>query len=93
MQERIKKMQPNEFYRVSIFNQIYHSKYYHVQGYSKNLKTGKFTPDGPCYGHRGPGGHLGMTWLAAVEFAKELNRNLGWLQESDKTNLYFNLFC
>ena len=85
--------QPNTVYRVSIFNQIYYSKYYHVQGYTKNPKTNKFKADGPCYGHRGLGGNLGMNWNAAQELAQNLNKEFGWTSNSDKSNLYFELYC
>jgi len=60
-------------YRVAVFNQIFSTKYYHVRKYDLNEKTGKYKYTNDIYGHRGPGGNLGMKYEDAVALAQKLN--------------------
>lgn len=72
------KERPLSVYRVSIFNQIFYTKYYHVRRYDLNQKTGKYRPTMDVCGHRGPGGHLGLGYAEACELAGRWNRREGW---------------
>lgn len=63
-------------YRVSIHNQIYSSIYYRVCAYQR-AKNGGWKFSHIVAGPRGPGGHLGMSYSEAKDYADRCNAKAG----------------